>query len=141
MGAKIEEYIDNAGNIVRDDDIVVLGGREYCVAYISHHYVNLDGEQGWLHLPFSAGVPERKVANAPKPTPPSPVRTVTRQEIVPGVYGRVDVLREESGTIVIGLTSNAEGKASMWTGLTSDELTAAIQVLTAIRDSMKENEK
>lgn len=130
MGVKIEEYLDNAGNTVRDDDTVVYKGREYRVAYISHLYVNLDGGSwGWLQLPFNVGVPERKVANAHKPANPSPVRTVTttRHEIVPGVYGRVVVERESNGDMVIDARNM----------ITAGEITAAIQTLTAIRDAMK----
>lgn len=128
MGEKIEEYRDNSGNTVRDDDTVVYDGREYRVAYISHFYVNLDGGRGnWLHLPFRVGVPERKISNAPKAPQPSPVRTVTttRQEIVPGVYGKVKVTA--GGYVHVNSMSCAY------------ELTAAIQTLTAIRDAMQAN--
>lgn len=134
MGEKLEEYLDNAGNTVRDDDTVVYDGREYRVAYISHLYVNLDGgRHNWLHLPFHVGVPERKVANAPKTAQPSPVREVTtvRKEIVPGVYGRVEVWEDCSeGGLAVDVKPIRIDRAGM------AELTNAIDTLTAIRDAM-----
>lgn len=129
MGEKLEEYMDNAGNTVRDDDIVVYEGGEYRVAYISHLYVNLDGGRGnWIHLPFHVGVPERKISNATKASHLGPIRTMTttRHEIVPGVYGRVVVERESNGDLFID-ARNMQGSA---------ELTAAIETLTAIRDAL-----
>lgn len=75
----------------------------------------------------------------------SPVRTVTttRQEIVPGVYGRVEVEKAPYGMVAIMI-------AQVWTRLdgcsdrshailTTDELTDAISTLTAIRDAMQAN--
>ncbi len=137
MGEKIEEYLDNAGNTVRDDDTVVYKGREYRVAYISHLYVNLDGGRGnWLHLPFHVGVPERKIPNAPNSAQPGPVRTVTtaRHEIVDGHYGHLRVTRCPAypmGVVSIDL---------MYHGWWSEnELTGLIDTLTAIRDAMQAN--
>lgn len=128
MGEKLEEYMDYAGNTVRDDDIVVYEGREYRVAYISHLYVNLDGGRGnWRHLPFHVGVPERKISNAP-----SQVRTVTttRHEIVPGVYGKVVVESRVNGVRI---------KMTEAFYCDPEDLTDAIQTLTAIRDAMQAN--
>lgn len=69
-----------------------------------------------------------RLATAASDTPASPVRTVTttRQEIVPGVYGRVVVERESNGDLVID-ARNMQGV---------DELTAAINTLTEIRDAI-----
>lgn len=58
------------------------------------------------------------------PQPSSPVRTVTRTEIVPGVYGKVEV------TEVVNVWMQPVASAA--------ELTAAIETLTQIRDAMKE---
>lgn len=130
MGDKIEEYIDNAGNSVRDDDIVVYDGSEYRVAYISHLYVNLDGGRvNWCHLPFHVGVPERKISNAPKDEQSGPVRTVTTTQIIPGQYGCVNVYDPGSKYVRINVDSAMDVEA----------LTEAIHVLTAIRDAMQEN--
>ena len=65
MGAKIDQYIDDHGNIVSDGDKVLYNDKEYEVIYISHQYVNLSGNGG-LHLPFCNGIPSRKIANAPE---------------------------------------------------------------------------
>lgn len=56
------------------------------------------------------------------PQQDSPVRTVTRKEIVPGVYGNVVV--------------DYEGGIRMDTTTSADDLTAAIETLTAIRDAL-----
>ena len=56
-----------------------------------------------------------------------PVRTVTKKEIVPGVYGAVEIYDGQSGRVGI-----------KWHGFTSrDELTAAIETLTQIRDALE----
>ena len=68
MGCKLESYIDDAGNIVKDGDQVLVGDKEYTVIYISHLYVNLSGHKN-LHLPFTNGVPRRKIPNAPPSLP------------------------------------------------------------------------
>jgi hypothetical protein len=60
---------------------------------------------------------------------PSPVRTVTKQEIVPGVYGKVSVgFDGEGGSLLVDLT----------TGLGVEDLAAAIETITQIRDAMKD---
>jgi hypothetical protein len=54
----------------------------------------------------------------------SPIRTVTRKEVVPGEYGRVQVF---------------DGGAVSVTYCPYSDLTAAIATLTEIRDAMQEN--
>lgn len=119
MGAKLESYTDEHGNIIRDNDRVTLNGQDYRVAYISHLYVNLDGgKYNWLHHPFSKGIPNLK--GSVKPT--GPVRTVTRKEIVPGEYGCVKVQAVDDGGMAQVFLINPCGLA---TWLTSSELRAA----------------
>ena len=77
MGAKIDQYIDDHGNVVMDGDKVLYNGKEYEVIYISYEYVNLS-ENGGLHLPFCNGVPSRKIANAPEK--PKLWRAMTSEE-------------------------------------------------------------
>ena len=60
-----------------------------------------------------------------------PVRTVTRQEIVPGRYNGIDVGAENDDGIHIDL---------QWVRYSADELTDAIATLTAIRDAMQAND-
>lgn len=59
----------------------------------------------------------------------SPVRTVTRKEIVPGVYGRVTAERLD----------NADWCFEVKSMRTASDLTAAIKTLTEIRDAMQYN--
>ena len=70
MGQKIDSYVDQQGNTIQDDDLVVYQGDTYKVKYISFQYVNLQGlshrASRWLHLSFSLGVPTRLVPNASK---------------------------------------------------------------------------
>lgn len=60
-------------------------------------------------------------------TTPSPIRTVTRKEIVPGVYGNVWVDANVSGGFNVGFKSYST---------TTADLTAAIETLTAIREAL-----
>lgn len=119
MGEKIEEYMDNSGNTVRDDDTVVYQ--------------------------FHVGVPERKISNAHKAAQTGPVREVTtvRKEIVPGLYGRVEVAKAPEGIVAIMIAqvwSRLDGGIDRSHALMSqDELTAAIDTLTQIRDAMENN--
>lgn len=59
-----------------------------------------------------------------------PVRTRTVTEIVPGVYGHVHVEDHPDAGIMVGIVTN---------NYSADELTAAIETLTQIRDALKEN--
>ena len=62
--------------------------------------------------------------------PASPVRTVTRKEIVPGVYGEVKVHDPGSKYVRINIDAAMD--------ITS--LTAAIETLTQIRDAMEDKQ-
>ncbi len=59
-----------------------------------------------------------------------PVRTVTKKEIVPGVYGAVKV--HDPGSEYVRINVDA--------AMDVDELTDAIETLTQIRDALGENE-
>ena len=63
--------------------------------------------------------------------PTGPVRTVTRKEIVPGVYGRVRVYDEtcEHGHVCMGLPASYH-----WT---APELRAAVATLSEIADALE----
>lgn len=67
----------------------------------------------------------------------SPVRTVTRKEIVPGVYGKVNVADTAGQWIEIEFIRDYghTGRPR----LTASDLTAAIATLTEIRDAMQDN--
>lgn len=66
--------------------------------------------------------------------PASPVRTVTRKEIVPGMYGGVVVERLCNGDLCISLNGICPGSKSKMVV----ELRAAIATLTEIADAMEE---
>ena len=78
-------------------------------------WVSADGEGMAQNSPYW-----RIITKAAK----SPVRTVTRKEIVPGVYGKVQVFG--SGYICTEM-------------MLASDLTAAIATLTEIRDAMQDN--
>ena len=87
MGSKLESYVDEFGNVVKDGDTVIYKGREYTVIYISTYYVNLSGNGG-LHLYFEYGTPFLKGGDKK-----SAVRevVVTKKEIIPGTCGDVKI--------------------------------------------------
>lgn len=62
----------------------------------------------------------------------SPVRTVTRKEIVPGIYGRLQV--SSDGYHAVNISAKDPGIS--WS---ASDLTAAIKTLTEIRDAMQES--
>ena len=74
-------------------------------------------------------------------TPTSPVRTVTttRQEIVPGVYGRVAIEACDEDWVDMHMTFRDGQKAGRGVRLTADELTAAIKTLTEILGALQNN--
>ena len=89
MGSKLESYVDEFGNIVKDDDTVIYKGKEYTVIYISTYYVNLSEGGGCvLHLPFGYGVPFLKGGDKKSPVKET---TIIKKVIVPGTYGDVRV--------------------------------------------------
>lgn len=64
-----------------------------------------------------------------------PVRTVTRKEIVPGVYGHIWVDEVDGDIVKIGMRNNALKKLDA-VGLSSGELSELIETLTQIRDAL-----
>ena len=68
-------------------------------------------------------------------TPTSPVRTITRKEIVPGVYGRVRVGDVDGSVIGLEFEKSKDTNLHKW--WTADELTAAINTMTEIRKALE----
>ena len=66
--------------------------------------------------------------------PTGPVRTVTRTEIVPGVYGIVDLAGVDKDMVQIRLQSTAALK----TWFTASDISYAIQTLTQILGAMED---
>lgn len=72
-----------------------------------------------------------------------PVRTVTRKEILPGVYGRIAVCENDYKHSVLIRLADAGGEYDeKETGhyFSTDQLTAAIATLTEIRDALEQNQ-
>ncbi|UXN70941.1 hypothetical protein N8A98_07060 [Devosia neptuniae] len=69
-----------------------------------------------------------------------PVRTVTRKEIVPGVYGDilVDRTANDGSLVLLGFKSASGIFPRVRSNFNSAELTAAIATLTTIRDALDE---
>lgn len=73
-----------------------------------------------------------------------PVRTITRKEIVPGVYGRLRVHAEnyagqhEGNGIGIGFTMRDDTTVTTVAALNADELRAAAATLNEIADALSE---
>jgi len=69
-----------------------------------------------------------------------PVRTVTRKEIVPGVYGKLSIhqLRGERGEVYLAFVDNITHKENtIHATVTSHEIRAAIATLQQIADAME----
>jgi len=76
---------------------------------------------------------------APKPSATGPVRTVTRKEIVPGVYGDVSVSWGR-GSDEIALCLVKHGEKADYVGhcfLTATDIRAAIATLTEIAEALE----
>jgi hypothetical protein len=120
-----------AGKYYKTRDGRKVGPMKYCVDYNDHpweedfnkstHIWRDDGTSGFLGDPDLI---------AEWPTKTGPVRTVTRKEIVLGVYGRV------------GIDRVSDGYASMYFGgdsmLDAAELRAAAATLIEIADALDE---
>ena len=118
---------------------------------IGKYYMNADGEKvgpmvgtmfKWVMgeddsaiYPFewtnegkgSNGAPHLIAEWSEEPQQKSPIRTVTRKEIVPGVYGNIVITSSVNDFTMISMVDHP---------MTSGELTAAIATLTEIRDSL-----
>ena len=89
---------------------------------------NWDGSP---HFPFNEDLDSPHLIAEWTEAPTGPVRTVTRKEIVPGVYGRVRVYDEtcEHGHVCMGLPPPYH-----WT---ATELRAAVATLSEIADALE----
>lgn len=71
-----------------------------------------------------------------------PVRTVTRREVAPGVYGRVAVETDVSGFVSICLTEPRGGsyKESHARSFTASDLRSAAMIFSQIAEAMDDGE-
>ena len=93
---------------------------------------------GW-HAKTDAVVYQGSVYRIPPAAKPSPVREVTRKEIVPGQYGKVSVSYAWEGVNGVWLAlvdPSVKSDFIGYTQLNCADLTAAIDTLTEIRDAM-----
>jgi hypothetical protein len=72
-----------------------------------------------------------------------PVRTVTRKEVVTGVYGRISVSQQggDDPRLLIALADLGGNVNMVHQGWSLDELSEVITNLTAIRDALREQGK
>ena len=70
----------------------------------------------------------------------SPILTVTRREIVPGVFGRLDIQQVYDGELHFGLTHQNLGRATFIAGCSVGELKSIIKTLQSIVEVMEEND-
>ena len=78
----------------------------------------------------------------PEQAPTSPIRTVTRKEIVPGVYGNVSVKQGAKGTVGVAIVGDVHADPRVYIGhcyVTASELRAAASTLTEIADALEDN--
>ena len=90
-------------------------------------YVRLNGET-------QSGMGDHSTPNliAPWPTEPTgPVRTVTRKEVVPGVYGDVEIVEDDTHQGGIGIYINATMDAA--------RIRAAANSMLAVADAMEDH--
>ena len=90
--------------------------------------------QGWLDPQPRNGHDGYCIISRASDAPASPVRTVTRTEIVPGVYGIVDLAGVDKDMVQIRLQSTAALK----TWFTASDISYAIQTLTQILGAMED---
>ena len=98
-----------------------------------------DGEPSWYNGDtLNSSRPYRwKESELELVRPQGPVRTRTVTEIVPGVYGRLEIDTFNHLGVAVGFV-NSDGVCRFAVRLAADELTAAIETLTQIRDALKE---
>ena len=99
--------------------------------------INSDGETIQEDgIAYNGSLSKFRIISRASDAPASPVRTVTRTEIVPGVYGIVDLAGVDKDMVQIRLQSTAALK----TWFTASDLTAAIQTLTQILGAMEDKQ-
>ena len=69
--------------------------------------------------------------------PTGPVRTVTRKEVVPGIYNRLGVGEQSGDCIWVGLVEN-DGDYDLGSLLNASQLRALAATLTEIADALEE---
>ena len=123
----LEEIGAQVGDVV---EYVPAGGHSTIVRISGGRYYNEESKGDTDH--FCAAPHFRIITKAAK----SPVRTVTRKEIVPGVYGRICIDKSED-TEKVALCFTGQYAPTGVSVLTASDLTAAIATLTEIRDAME----
>ena len=138
----LEEIGAQVGDVV-DHKLPCGNWQKYYVCFGEYPIASIDGNNKRLWLcgsqdgniyvaGWSSSVEDcRIISRAAK----SPVRTVTRKEIVPGIYGKVSVADTAGQWIEIEFVG--EYGHTGRPRLTASDLTAAIKTLTEIRDAME----
>lgn len=117
IGAKV-------GDVVRYEQWVPHGHNRTIAEITTPYWLDNYGEE------MAQDSPYWRIISSAIEAPTSPIRTVTRKEIVPGVYGEVKVHDPGSKYVRINIDAAMD--------ITS--LTAAIETLTQIRDAMEDKQ-
>lgn len=119
-------------------DVVERLGERYELLHVGQEKILRGGELG---IPatlssYGSGIfTDQKFRIASRAKPQGPVRTVTHKEIVPGVYGHVNV---DNGRKGVGISISKDHSAYSFLYMSIADLTAAIATLTEIREAMEE---
>lgn len=103
----------------------------------SYDWSGAEGEKGRIYREGGAhggsyvrNIPDLDIVAEWQDEPTGPVRTVTRREIVPGVYGIVHVWKQEG----VGLCFSIAGRPH-----SADELRSAAMVLSQLAEALDDN--
>jgi hypothetical protein len=121
----------------KEGDIVLYQGREAKVIGLN---VWGDGKGVKIDRGGNYGISTEYEESLELKTTQGPIREVRRREIVPGVYGRIEVKPWSSkpDTLVFGFTSSASGMADFMAVLTAEELREASHILAQMAEVMEE---
>ena len=115
---------DRVRRINSDNDLVNMTiGSEWVVCSVRN--------DGWMHVENYKNMVLKENFELIKEQ--SPIRQVTRREIIPGRYGRISVQNHTSKTINVGTTSPV--------GWSVSELREVSKLLALLADVLEENQK
>lgn len=123
IGAKVGDVVEWCGNDMRENEFV-----SYEIDSVNGAYYHAKGSPACIMMMSSD---HWRIISRASDNPKSPVRMVTRKEIVPGVYGGVEVVAS-SDDCHVWVCINEKNPMS------ANELRAAAKTLTDIADALDE---
>lgn len=123
---------DDVACVAGDGDRLICG-RTYVVARADDMYVKLAGVHGlWGCDRFEIVKPDDSASR-------SPVRTVTRKEIVPGAYGPIEITGTyQSNRVTMSFRNDSIQTAVAIVGLDAPELRDAARIFIELADALDE---